>query len=434
MTIYILHYHFNLGGVRKIIESQIQSLQIHYPRYKVKLICGGLPQGEEPSEIGVEVLINEKINYLFQDTLRKADIQIIYEELLVYFRSILNEDDVLHAHNINLGKNPVLTYVFYRLAIEGYKVVNHTHDFPEDRSQNWKFLSEIIEQYYDQKIFEVLYPNLPNYITTVINADDMHRYDDYHIGSERLLCLANPIQEPQLRKDEYAVLKKRVLLNLDIKDDKLLVTYPVRVIQRKNIGEFILLSVLFAEKAYWLVTMPPENPMEIVHYVKWKSFCEKNNIEIVFEAGKHTHFESLMWVSDFCISTSLQEGFGMAFMEPWLYDSPVIGRRLPNISFFEKTGMNFSRMYEKLMVPFNNDWAEFSELPIDDQRKVIEHVIENDDLKREIFTRNHNLGAILDEFDSQVTSHNKQIIAEHFSLKSYAKILDSIYTELSSKP
>ena len=39
----------------------------------------------------------------------------------------------------------MLSYLFYLLAKEGYKIFNHAHDFAEDRPTNIQFLKDIIE-------------------------------------------------------------------------------------------------------------------------------------------------------------------------------------------------------------------------------------------------------------------------------------------------
>ena len=61
-------------------------------------------------------------------------------------------------------------------------------------------------------------------------------------------------------------------------------------------------------------------------YNQWINFCNGNEIDIVFEAGKKVNFEKLLRGTDFCITTSYKEGFGMVYLEPWLLDTPVVGR------------------------------------------------------------------------------------------------------------
>ena len=126
--------------------------------------------------------------------------------------------------------------------------------------------------------------------------------------------------------------KTEICDQLNLEQNKLLITYPVRVIQRKNIGEFILLAALFNENANFVVTQPPQNPVEIERYKKWVDFCKKEKINVTFEAGTKVDFEKLLIASDFCITTSYNEGFGMVYLEPWLLNTPVVGRDIDFIS------------------------------------------------------------------------------------------------------
>lgn len=93
-----------------------------------------------------------------------------------------------------------------------------------------------------------------------------------------------------------------------------------------------------------------KNPIELEHYKKWRSFCRENELNNVhFEVGEAIDFPTLVKGSDFCITTSIREGFGMTYMEPWLYHTPVIGRKIDYITHdFINKGLIFSGLYEKI--------------------------------------------------------------------------------------
>ncbi len=81
---------------------------------------------------------------------------------------------ILHCHNPNLGKNPALTLAIYQLARQGFSIVNHCHDFPEDRPENMKRLNDMFDQS-GLSSREVLYPDLPGYHFAVLNTCDYNR-------------------------------------------------------------------------------------------------------------------------------------------------------------------------------------------------------------------------------------------------------------------
>jgi len=95
------------------------------------------------------------------------------------------------------------------------------------------------------------------------------------------------------------------------------VLYPIRAIRRKNIGEAILLSLFFQNNETLTITLPPNSMPDIISYVGWKNFVKENNLDVEFEAGLKKDFSELVLSAKFIITTSITEGFGFSFLEPW---------------------------------------------------------------------------------------------------------------------
>jgi hypothetical protein len=128
--------------------------------------------------------------------------------------------------------------------------------------------------------------------------------------------------------------------------------YPVRAIRRKNIGEAILLSLFFTNHETLVITLPPNSPVDINSYERWKSFVEEHHLDILFEAGLTHDFSDLVLAAKFLITTSITEGFGFSFLEPWTAEKLLWGRRLPQIcQDFEKNGIRLDHLYSRLNVP-----------------------------------------------------------------------------------
>jgi glycosyltransferase involved in cell wall biosynthesis len=67
----------------------------------------------------------------------------------------------------------------------------------------------------------------------------------------------------------------------------------------------------------------------------------------------------LVRVADLVITTSYLEGFGFAYLEPWILDRPVIGRSIPFITpDFQAEGMKLGHLYTVLLV----DDKDFKEI------------------------------------------------------------------------
>ncbi len=434
MNIYIAHYHLHPGGVTRIIQSQIKSLKAQYKELSITLLCGDCQNPETYENIGARVIINPLLNYLYEKDLSNHKLPELLSKVNLFFSDTLNPGDILHFHNLNLGKNPVLTYAVHLLLEKDIRVINHAHDFAEDRPANWKFLKTIIEEIFQQNLREILYPHHKNYHLAVINSYDLQRLSGYEIPENNLHWLPNPVEIPQMPKEETKhEIKKKVQATLHVDSSNKLITYPVRAIRRKNIGEFILLSILFKD-AQWCITQPPRNPQEISDYEKWKDFCLENQLPVLFEAGEKVNFEELLIATDFCITTSLREGFGMAYLEPWVYGTAVIGRNLKHLTKdFTNKNLKFTGLYDKIMIDFNRQQLDFKDIIADNQRVYLKQLIQNKISSDTIFEQNPKLNHLLDEVSQELIDKNQKAIEDNFSLKEYGNKLSQIYQKSIGK-
>lgn len=430
MQIVIVHSHLNPGGVTRIIESQIESL----PNDSVKVLVGSCPNPETITSKGAELYIIEDLNYLENRKYSEKEAMVKLHQVHRKIRDQLPTNAILHFHNLNLGKNPVVTYAVYLLAKEGAKVFNHAHDFAEDRPANYQFLKEILSDIFLQQIEEVLYPQLPNYQYGVLNSFDFERLQKYGVEEERIEWLPNPVTFSTAEDiSDKTGAKKEICSTLNIDGSKLLVTYPVRVIRRKNFGELILLSVLFPEKVNFVVTQPPKNPVEFEWYEKWVKFCNKENIQVTLEAGNKVNFEKLLVASDFCITTSYREGFGMVYLEPWLFNTPVVGRDIDHISRdFINDGFLFPALYQQLNIPGTD--GDFKDFDIAIQMEIISDVKKNQAKKEKIFEQNGALKSLFQKVGHTIVEKNKKIIKTKYSLKGYGIKLQNRYGKLVGQP
>jgi len=426
MQILIAHSHLNPGGVTRIIESQIESLSDD----EIKVLVGACPEPESITSRGAELHIIEDLNYLERRKYTDQEAMEMLHKIHRELREYISSDCVLHFHNLNLGKNPIVTYVVYILAKEGLPVFNHAHDFAEDRPTNLQFLEEILSDIFLQDMNEVLYPQLPNYQFGVINSSDYERLISYGVDVERIEWLPNPVSikvsEDGLDKGSA---KTEICKSLNLDSDKLLVTYPVRVIQRKNIGEFILLSKLYAHKANFIVTQPPQNPVEIEMYKQWVEFCENEGFNITFEAGTKVDYEKLLCASDFCITTSYKEGFGMVYLEPWLMDTPVVGRDIDFITKdFRNDGFEFPTLYFKINIPGVK--IDFKDLNMKMQMEIISGLNSGKIEKQKIIEQNPILNTLFRKVSDHVIEKNKSIIKNNYSVKGYGIKLQKRYKKM----
>ena len=432
MKIVIVHHHLNPGGVTRIIQSQVSSLRRQFPETDILILTGKMGYPDFFDGFNVPVDVNLKLDYLLGNAPSADKLAPLKDDISGYLREKISKEDIIHVHNLNLGKNPALTLAISEMGSDDYNVFNHCHDFAEDRKANMDYLEQVIHGHFGENTRSVMYSDRSNYLFGTINAFDRERIIQSGIPAERVIHLPNPVhfeQKSNLTKEQA---KTSICKTLRLDKKKLLITYPVRVIQRKNIGEMILFSTIFKDRANWLVTMPPKNPQEVIHYDAWKKFCADEKIAIVWEAGTSVDFEELLIATDVCISTSMREGFGMAFLEPWLLDTPVMGR---NISYVTKdlldSGVEFPLLYDEVRIEFEGKMQDFGKLKPEKQKAFIKKINSDYTAIKKVLDMNPKLEKLFGSIDTELIENNKMTIKKEYSLENYASRLHEIYRKLA---
>lgn len=438
MNLYIVHYHLFRGGVNRIILNQLDSLKNNSLFDKIYIFTGKLPVGKLPAgklpekEVfpGANIIQQELLYYLIPGTSFR-DYKNKENELYKFFKKKVTKKDIIHVHNPSLGKNPLVTFVLSRLAREGYSIFYHCHDFAEDRPENYIFLKQIITDLFHEDISNVMYPVNERTMFGVINSLDAERLKSMGIPENRIKKLPNPVKKP-LSLDTRKQAMESVCRHFSLDHALPLMLYPVRVIRRKNIGEYLLLASLFKHKASWMVTMPPRNPVEIRHYKKWKAFAKQIKSPVIFEAGDKMEFTTLMCAASKAVTTSIKEGFGMCFLEPWIFNTPVAGRTIPYVlPDFQKDGMYFPNLYDSLVITWNEKTDDFPFFPVETQMEIISKMLGDRSFKDDFLSETGIEKILFDPVPGDIIQQNKRIIAENYSIEKYGKGLERIYTELS---
>jgi glycosyltransferase involved in cell wall biosynthesis len=130
--------------------------------------------------------------------------------------------------------------------------------------------------------------------------------------------------------------------------------YPVRALARKNLGEFLLLAHVFRDRYRFVSTLPPTNPAYRGRFERWKALAAELGLPARLGVAEHEDrpFAERMAECAGVVTTSLAEGFGLAFLEPWAYGREPVGRDLPEITGeFREAGLEWPRLYRTLPVP-----------------------------------------------------------------------------------
>lgn len=322
MRIALVHYHLIRGGVTSVLRQQARSLVDAGD--EVLIIAG--EAGDRQSDPGFPVAVIPDLRY---DSRREEEGQAPSDEVERLVSSILfamerqwgSIADVVHVHNPLIRKNRLLLPALRSLQARGVKLLLQNHDFAED------FRPDV-------------------YLSGAAYVDDAH-YAAVNGRDHSFLRRAGLAGEgTHLLPNAVVPISAKSGLN------RTRYLYPVRAGRRKNIGEALLLSLFIPEGRTVAVTLPPLSGRDAPSYSHWKSLAEKLKLPVEFEIGEfETLSESLG--SSFCaLTTSIKEGFGFSFLEPWTAGRAVIGRRIDYVCRdFERSGVKFDCFYDELAVP-----------------------------------------------------------------------------------
>ena len=249
------------------------------------------------------------------------------------------QPDVWHIHNHSLGKHPSLCATVNRLAAEGTGILLHIHDFAEDgRPTNHQLLQK------GEEGIDKLYPIAPHIHYAALNHRDFQFLKNIGVPNTNLHSLPNPVYSPELPKSKP---------DLGIVADHLFL-YPVRAVRRKNLGELALWASIAPKGHFFASSLGPTNPQFLPIYRQWQTLASELNIplELGINDRLGVSFPQLVAAADTLITTSLAEGFGLAFLEPWAMQKPLVGRNLHEITGdFVQNGIHLEHLYNRLEVP-----------------------------------------------------------------------------------
>lgn len=482
MHLAIFHHHLNSGGVTRVIQNHLLSLaEVKDPPESVLLLHGGRAVGWPPEELKrplpfpVECLAVEGLDYDESSAPATAEMAHAIELKL----SQLNRDPqstLLHWHNHSLGKNAATPLAVRHLAEKGYRTLLQIHDFAEDfRPSNYCKLVSALAAGKVEKLSAKLYPQAGHIHYTTLNQRDYQVLVGAGVATTRLHLLPNPVAIPATiedRKNSQEVVRPA----LGVPDGAKLMTYPVRGIRRKNLGELLLWSAV-VNQVFFQVSLTPESPTERTAFDRWATFAQELNLpcRLGRPAGCEFSYEQLLAASDALVTTSIAEGFGMVFLEAWLVGKRLLGRNLPEISAdFVNAGLDLSELYDELLIPtewidrngfseeitntltniyhdfglsiptepklqqqleqtLDNPHIDFARLPTAIQREVILRVHSDSRDRVRLGELNPKLQCLADGEEDRITV-NAEAVRQQYSLSNLGERLTQVYAAVWNSP
>lgn len=349
MRVAIVHYHFRKGGVTRVVEAALRALEAR--DVHVAVLAGEPPP--EGTMLSERVIVVSGLGYR-EGFSTEAVNELETELRAAAQRALGGEPDLWHLHNTTLGKNRVWTACVAAMARTGVPLLLQLHDFAEDgRPENYRLLKTDLANARGG-LEENLYPVGPNVRYATLNSRDRFRLLESGLAENAVSVLPNPVpsfpEDPtpwDLRKLGW----ERMIL------------YPSRSIRRKNLGEVLYWSAGLDPGVGIGLTLDPENPSARPIYERWRALAAEWKAPIEFELGRRegVRFEGLVAAASAIMTTSVAEGFGLAFLEPWVAGKGIVGRDLPEITCdFRERGLALGGLYPELRVPV--DWVGASAL------------------------------------------------------------------------
>ena len=340
MRLAIVHYHLKRGGVTRVIEAAIRSLRRADPSLKCVVIAAQVPESFAFPECAV---VLPGLDYSDLQA-SPPDAAVLHARLQQAADEALGgPPDVWHIHNHSLGKNRALPGLVRRLAAGGAALLLQVHDFAEDgRPANHRLNRSTGRDY------AYGFPLGPHIRYAVLNHRDGARLRLAGVPEAQVEVLENPVGEPVA--DQRAgpappsprFAPGRLLL------------YPVRALRRKNLLEFFLWSTRARTGDRFVTTLGPTNPAFDPFHRHFEALASELELPVSLAVAERglARYEDLLRESHSVFTTSVAEGFGMAFLEPWLAGKPVVGRDLPAITQdFKARGLDLDGLYPYIEVP-----------------------------------------------------------------------------------
>jgi glycosyltransferase involved in cell wall biosynthesis len=454
MRVALVHYHLRRGGVSSVIRHQARSLA--EAGVDVLLITGEAA----PDDIDIPHAQVENLGYdapgdrdPADDSPREKAAELLAAAIAAAMESRWGEAaDIVHVHNPLIQKNALLIPALNILNGRGIRLLLQNHDLAED------FRPDVYAEHME-------YPENCHY--AVINSRDYSYLHRSGLKPEGLHLIPNEVSAltatPGLNRTRYL--------------------YPVRAIRRKNIGEALLLSLYIPWGRTVAITLPPAEK-DSQKYRRWVDFAAELGLPVEFALGTDHTLEDLFGSALCALTTSVKEGFGFSFLEPWTAGRGLMGRRIDYVCRdFEEAGVCFDSLYSSIEIPseyvspgllrkkmettmrkvynafgleapphtiqlmtediFSRDTLDFGRLDEEFQESIIHTLHCNRTAFRDVAALNPFLGALAEwKSDERLIGVNRDIIMKNYGkermsyilMETYQSVIDHPVTHKISKP
>ncbi len=371
LKLVIVHHHFRPGGVRRVIELATPHLVAHWPQ-RVRAVVLATGEAPDPAWLRafrqqlhgtpVKLVVQPAIGYVSELPRegRSTDRRVLdgIKELL---REALHGECLIWAHNLALGRNLYLAReLTFTCHCAGIPLIAHHHDWWFEN--RWHHFTAMREPGFRtlRAVAGAVLAASPRICHAAINHADAAVLEKYFPGLAG--WLPNPV-ESAAPPSAPRVRAARVWLSQQLGEDAPVWLLPCRLLRRKNIAEALLLTRWLRPEA-WLVTTGGASSADEQPYADALAAAAQTHgwrlrLGILHgDEARKPSVSELLAASEAVLLTSLQEGFGLSYLEAAALRRPLVARALPNIApDLAKFGFRFPQSYREIRVdPALFDW------------------------------------------------------------------------------
>jgi glycosyltransferase involved in cell wall biosynthesis len=372
LKLVIVHSHFRPGGVRRVIETATPHLVAHRAaRIDAVVLVGG--ETPEPAWLKlfrdrlrstpVELLIDPAFGYHHGRGPKSRDLRRrITRALARLIGRTAGEESLVWAHNLALGRNLCLARALtIACRRAGIPLIAHHHDWWFEN--RWQHFAAWHRDGLRgaATLAEAVFPRSSRLCHIAVNRADtavLARHFPRQSG-----WLPNPVERVAGMAPDRVEMA-RAWLRDRLGDGAPVWLVPCRLLRRKNLAEALLLARWLRPGA-WLVTTggvssPEEQPYAdaLSRAASTRGWRLRLAVLSGSEASKPS-VQELLAASEAVLLTSLQEGFGLPYLEAPAARRPLIARELPNVApDLARFGFRFPQAYREIEVcPTLFDWS-----------------------------------------------------------------------------
>ena len=368
MRLVVFHYHDRPGGVRQVIARGLPLLVARFEQVDEVVFLLG-EQGD-PAWLGelsqrlrgspVRVVVHRNFGY------SGGEKQVVGPDAMGLLQGVLTgRKTLVWAHNLSVGRNLALLRLLPEFcATAGARLWLHHHDWWWDgrwaRWQDW--LAAGVSGL--EEALELSLPVGPPIRHWCVNQADL-AWVRLRAG-EAARWVGNPL--PELTFPVKSEVGEAAAWLRQQSGGRRVWLAPVRALRRKNLAEAILLAQAQTEPTCIITTGGPSSPAEVP---AWQVLCaaaarhhwplvpavlsgdESLGGHPTQRSGRpwHPTLPAFFAAADAIVMPSLQEGFGLPYLEAAALGKPLLARTLPEVSAnLSALGCQLSGTYASLAV------------------------------------------------------------------------------------